>query len=44
MAGIDRSGRNSPVTVEKEDDVAAIVVDVGSIASSGVFLMARQSS
>jgi hypothetical protein len=33
-----------PVTVEEEDDAVAVVVDVGSIASSGTFLMARQSS
>jgi hypothetical protein len=40
----DRNCRIFPVTVEEEDDAVAVVVEVGSIASSGTFLMARKSS
>jgi hypothetical protein len=39
-----RSCRISPMTIEEEEDAVIAVLDAGSIASSGTFLLAGQSS
>jgi hypothetical protein len=39
-----QSCRISPVTIEEEEDAVIAILDAGSIASSGTFLSAGQSS